>query len=113
MSHVVLANAGQRPWQHRVKAVSLPSAAIGPVRGEPQRDRLRLKRDAAHLQRLGPRSVAECLLQIGRETGDLDVILRVLADYRRLTAQMVSAVGADRFPPRPLHAVPASLEGSA
>lgn len=61
--------------------------------GDRHRQRL-----AIHLHSLGPRAVLEALLELERGTG-LDV---VLADYGRLDASLVHALGADRMPPTPL-----------
>lgn len=61
--------------------------------GDHHRQRL-----ARHLHGLGPRAVLEAMLELERGA-DLD---DVLADYGRLDAQLVRALGADRMPPMPL-----------
>ncbi len=61
---------------------------------------------AKHLHGLGPRPVAECLLEIsGNDDGARVTLLAVLDRYAKLTAAMVAAAGADVFPPVPLHEV--------
>ena len=61
-----------------------------------------------HLHDLGARPVAEALLEIaGNDDGARVTLLAVLERYSRLTPEEVQAVGADVFPPVPLHAVPA------
>jgi hypothetical protein len=68
---------------------------------------LRLQRGAKHLHRLGPRAIAELLLGIGDQIGGMPAILDTLAEYeRRLSPVKLKAAGGDRFPPRPLMAVP-------
>lgn len=65
-------------------------------------DRLRFDRGAVHLYGLGPRAVAELLVEVAENAGCAQCILHQLARYERLTPGMVRAAGADRFPPRPL-----------
>ena len=61
-----------------------------------------------HLHGLGPRPVAECLLEVaGNDDGARITLLAALERYSKLTSAMVAAAGADVFPPVPLHAVPA------
>ena len=70
-------------------------------------DRLRLQRGAAHLHALGPRAVAELLAEVAQSIGGTPSILDRLQEYeRRLSPAMVSVAGGDRFPPRPVRAVP-------
>lgn len=57
-------------------------------------ERIHLERLAAHLCRLGPRAVAEALVELA-DHGDLTR----LDAYRRLSPEMLAAVGADQFPP--------------
>ena len=62
---------------------------------------IRRQRHAEHLYRLGARPVLEALVEVG--TGrPLDT---VLAEYGRLDADIVTALGGDDFPPQPLHEV--------
>jgi hypothetical protein len=69
--------------------------------------RLRLQRDVAHLHALGSRATAEFIVALTERIGGLPAALALLAEYeRRLTPEMLRAVGGDRFPPRPLHPVP-------
>ena len=61
---------------------------------------------AKHLHDLGPRPVAECLLEIaGNDDGARVTLLAVLERYAKLDPVTVRAVGGDVFPPVPLHAV--------
>ncbi len=61
-----------------------------------------------HLHDLGPRPVAECLLEIaGNDDGARVTLLAALERYSKLTPAMVAAAGADVFPPVPRHAAPA------
>lgn len=66
-------------------------------------DQMRFYRGAAHLHALGPRAVAELLMELAQSTGDAARILDHLARYRRLTPAVVRAAGGDRCPPRPVH----------
>ena len=53
-----------------------------------------------HLCSLGPRPVGECLLQLIGTNDDARTALVVLLErYRQLDADVVQAVGGDRFPP--------------
>jgi hypothetical protein len=70
-------------------------------------DRVRLQRGAEHLHNLGPRATAEFLAEVAGAIGGMPAILGRLNEYqRRLTPEMLQATGGDRFPPRPLQAVP-------
>ena len=61
------------------------------------------------LHSLGPRPTGELLLEvIGDDDKLRDDVFALLERYTRLTPEEVRAVGADVFPPVPLHAVPAS-----
>ena len=55
--------------------------------------RRRIEAGTRHLFDLGPRAVAEALLELA-EPADL---LRVLSDYDRLTPDLLRLVGGDRF----------------
>jgi hypothetical protein len=68
---------------------------------------LRLRRGVEHLHRLGPRATAEFLAEIAAQSGGVAPIIELLAAYeRRITVDMLRAIGGDRFPPRtPLVAV--------
>ena len=68
------------------------------------RYRLLVKR----LHALGERPTAELLLEvIGGDERLRDDVFALLERYTRLSPEEVQAVGADVFPPVPLHAVPA------
>ena len=51
---------------------------------------------------LGPRPLAEMLIEIATATGQPDLIANRLQAYAQLDPEIVRAVGADRFPPAPL-----------
>jgi len=60
------------------------------------------------LHALGPRPTGELLLEvIGGDERLRDDVFALLERYTKLTPEEVRAVGADVFPPVPLHAVPA------
>ncbi len=60
-----------------------------------------------HLHDLGPRPVAECLLEIaGNDDGARITLLAALERYAKLDPATVRGVGGDVFPPVPLHEVP-------
>ena len=62
---------------------------------------------AQHLHDLGPRPVAECLLEIaGNDDGARVTLLAALERYAKLDPATVRRVGGDVFPPVPLHEVP-------
>ncbi len=65
---------------------------------------LRRERQIEHVHQLGPRAVGELLYEVA-EGGDLD---RALDAYERLTPSLLKAMGADRFPPSPIHEIPTS-----
>jgi hypothetical protein len=70
-------------------------------------DRLRLERGVEHLHALGARATAELFGQLAADCpGAMPAILGRLAEYQRLIPAMIRAAGGDRFPPRPLIAVP-------
>ena len=69
--------------------------------------RLRLQRGVEHLHTLGPRATAELLAEVGHRIGGMPCILGLLCEYQqRFSPKMLHAVGADRFPARPMRAVP-------
>ena len=74
-----------------------PWPARSPVNG-PLFD-ARFRRHVDHLCRLGPRPVAECLLQLAG-TGDdaRTALIGLLEQYQRLDADVVAALGGDRWP---------------
>ena len=61
---------------------------------------LRLQRDVEHLHKLGPRALAELLLDIVGPVGEIELLLNSLERYRQVTPELLQAVGGDRFPPR-------------
>ena len=66
--------------------------------------RLRMQRIAFHVYALGPRALAELLIELDRRAAP-GAVMAVLAAFGRLTPPMVRAAGADRMPPRPLRQV--------
>jgi hypothetical protein len=72
-----------------LQAAKLEFSEYGP-------NRLRLQRQAVALHRLGPRPLAEFIAEIIARHPELQA--RVDA-YLRLTPEMLSVVGAERFPP--------------
>ena len=62
----------------------------------------RLERMVERVHALGPRVLAE----IATATGEPGVIARHLEEFAQLDAEIVRAVGADRFPPMPLQVMP-------
>ena len=70
---------------------------------------LRLQRGCEHLHRLGPRVTAELLAEVDHRIGGMSCILGLLTEYeQRLSPRSLRLAGGDRFPPRPLRAVPRS-----
>ncbi len=58
-----------------------------------------------HLHRLGPRPIAELLIEIARCTGHSSLIADRIQAYAGLDRELVRALGGDRFPPMPLEVV--------
>ncbi len=68
---------------------------------------LRLQRGVEQLHRLGPRATAEFLAEIADEIGGISAIIELLTEYgRRITPEMLRAIGGDRFPQRAPLVVP-------
>ena len=66
------------------------------------------------LHALGPRPTGELLLEvIGGDEQIHDDVFALLERYTRLSPEEVRAVGADVFPPVPLHEVPQDHRGSS
>jgi len=65
----------------------------------------RFERAVEHLHRLGPRPVAELLIEIARRTGQSSFIADRLQAYARLDPEAVRFVGGDKFPPMPMQVV--------
>ncbi len=71
----------------------------------------RLERGAEHLHQLGPRAIAEFLIELTSAIGGLPAALRLLcAYYENLTPTLLRMVGADRFSGRRPRVVPTDLE---
>ncbi len=59
----------------------------------------RFRRHVDHLCRLGPRPVAECFLQlVGNQDDARTALIVLLEQYQRLDADVVAALGGDRWP---------------
>ncbi len=63
---------------------------------------LKRQRQIKHVYSLGVRAVGELLDEVAQGE-NLD---RALEAYARLTPELLAALGGDRFPPSPVHAVP-------
>ncbi len=59
-----------------------------------------------HLHRLGPRPIAELLIEIARCTGQPALIADRLQAYAALDPELVRYIGGDDFPPMPLQLMP-------
>ncbi len=57
------------------------------------------------LHRLGPRPLAELLIEIAHCTGQSSLIADRLQAYAGLDPELVCALGADTFPPAPLQVI--------
>jgi hypothetical protein len=68
--------------------------------------RLRLERGARHLHSLGPRALAEFLVEVALRSGDGSAISILLGDYEGLTPEMVALAGVGHLAPRLLREVP-------
>ena len=69
--------------------------------------RLPFQRGPEHLHHLGPRATAELLAAIADEIGGNSAIIELLAEFeRRITPDILRAIGGDRFPQQCLNAVP-------
>ncbi len=62
----------------------------------------RLERMVEHLHRLGPRPLAELLIETAHGTGQSSLIADRLQEYSRLDPAVVRALVADSFAPMPL-----------
>ena len=70
----------------------------GPLANGPLFD-ARFRRHIDHLCRLGPRPVAECFLQlVGNQDDARTALIVLLEQYQRLDADVVAALGGDRWP---------------
>ncbi len=85
-----------------------PDPLIKPVSTDKDGEALagpHFERQVEHLHRLGPRAVAELLIEIAHCTGQSGVIADRLQAYARLDPAVLRAVGGDKFPPIPLMAI--------
>jgi hypothetical protein len=66
----------------------------------------RIHRDAAHLQALGPRAVAEAMIELAAGRHGPAEVLDLLARYSRISRAQIALAGADRPMPRHIALVP-------
>jgi hypothetical protein len=83
--------------------LSSPAGGCSPV-SPAEADRIH--RGAKHLQRLGPRAVAELLLELAAKPCGPAPVLEALDGYRRLSRHQIIMAGAERPLRRRLVAVP-------
>ena len=67
---------------------------------------VRIHRHAAHLHGLGPRDVAEALVELAAGPLGAEAVLVLLSRYSRISRAQVALAGADRPMPRRLAVVP-------
>ena len=79
--------------QAAARAISAEVATTQPLAGP------RFERHVIRVHSLGPRPLAEMLIEIATATGSPDLIADRLQAYAALDAEIVRAVGGDRFPP--------------
>lgn len=68
--------------------------------------RFRLESGCRRLWKLGPRPLAEFLLEVVVECDDLSALLDRLDDYATHPRETIDILGGCDFPPRPFHLVP-------
>ncbi len=66
---------------------------------------LRRQRHVRQLYRLGPRALDALLVEIGAERSITTLIEQRLERYAAMDPGALEALGGDRFPARPIHAV--------
>ena len=54
------------------------------------------------LHRLGPRPLAEMIVEIATVTGEAGLVVGLVQEYSALDPEIVRALGGDQFPPMPL-----------
>ncbi len=54
------------------------------------------------LHRLGPRPLAEMIVEIATVTGEAGLVVGRVQEYSALDPEIVRALGGDQFPPMPL-----------
>ncbi len=83
-----------------MNAVALVSDKDGEALAGPH-----FERQVEHLHRLGPRAVAELLIEIAHCTDQSGVIADRLQAYAALDPAVLRAIGGDKFPPMALELV--------
>ena len=93
----------------KMNAVAPISDKLDPLIGPVSTDRCgevlagpRFERTIEHLHRLGPRAVAELLIEIAIATGQPALIAGHIKKYSRLAPAVLRALGGDSFAPMPL-----------
>jgi hypothetical protein len=77
-------------------------------------DRIRVERLVCRIfHQLGPRVIAEALLEIAERHNAMPTILNLLTTHAAVPFETLRAVGGDRFTPRHLHVVPPADDGEA
>ena len=96
-------------WLDRAGAAVANALRVLPAAGEPGYPSPgeiaagpRLERQVVRVHALGPRVLAELLIEIASHTGQSIFIADRLQAYARLDPELVRAVGGDSFPPMPL-----------
>lgn len=67
---------------------------------------LTFQRQVKQLWEMGPRVLAEFILELARRLGCWAIIREMLDEYTRLTPAQLAATDGDEFPARPLLLVP-------
>ena len=84
-----------------MKVSTAPMVVVANTTTDPRFQRL-----VEHLHALGPRPIGEFLLELAAGDPDMEITIQAnLERYARLDADMVKAIGGDRFPAIPLHTV--------
>jgi hypothetical protein len=65
----------------------------------------RFERMVERLHHLGPRPLAEMIVEIAAATDEPGLVVDRVAAYAKLDPMLIRALGADRFPPMPLEVV--------
>ena len=99
----------------RAGAALVSAMRVLPVAGEPLKQHhspnskmpqawssLRFERMIERVHLLGPRPLAELLIEITITTGQHALVVDRVEEYSRLDPEIIRFLGADRFPPMPL-----------
>ncbi len=69
-----------------------------------------IERLSVHVHQLGPRATFEAFAELARDPAAGERVAAVLANYQRLTPELLRTVGGHRMVSRRPRAVPAGLE---